>query len=83
MQVLKFGGTSVANAKNINSVIAIIENAIKNDAETIVVVSALGGVTDALLEAATLASGGDISYKERLQEIEHRHLDRSKRINSA
>src|SRR5665213_3288916 len=80
MQVLKFGGTSVANAKNINGVVAIIENAVKNDAETIVVVSALGGVTDALLEAATLASGADISYKEKLQEIEHRHLATVKEV---
>ena len=65
MQVLKFGGSSVANAKNINNVVTIIKQALKNDA-TVVVVSALGGVTDALLEAASLASYGEIVYKDKL-----------------
>ena len=54
MQVLKFGGTSVANAENINRAIQIVQQAIKKNSNTIVVVSALGGVTDALLEAASL-----------------------------
>jgi len=73
MQVLKFGGSSVANAKNINNVVTIIKQALKSDA-TVVIVSALGGVTDALLEAASLASYGEIVYKDKLHEIEHRHL---------
>jgi aspartokinase/homoserine dehydrogenase 1 len=75
MQVLKFGGSSVANAKNINSVVAIIQEAVKNDDTIIIVLSALGGITDALLEAATLASTGDILYKEKLHLIEQRHLN--------
>ncbi len=74
MQVLKFGGSSVANAQNINSVISILQQAIKKDSDTIVVLSAFGGATDALLEAASLASRGDTSYKEKLQAIEHRHI---------
>ena len=45
MQVLKFGGTSVANAENIKKVIAIVKQSSQKD-KTIVVVSALGGVTD-------------------------------------
>ena len=48
MQVLKFGGTSVANAENINKVVSIVSGRLKKD-KTIVVVSALGGVTDLLL----------------------------------
>ena len=44
MQVLKFGGSSVANATNINKVVTIVEEAVKKD-HTIVVVSALGGLT--------------------------------------
>lgn len=80
MQVLKFGGTSVANAKNINSVVAIIQQAIQNGKPTAIVVSALGGITDALLEAASLASKGDISYKDKLQEIELRHLNTVKEL---
>src|SRR5665811_1506126 len=75
MQVLKFGGSSVANAKNINSVVAIVQQAVKNDDKIVVILSALGGITDALLEAATFASNGDISYKEKLHFIEQRHLN--------
>jgi len=60
MQVLKFGGSSVANAKNINNVVAIIKESLQKNDATAVIVSALGGVTDALLEAASLASMADI-----------------------
>ena len=79
MQVLKFGGTSVANAENISKVVAIVKETIKKD-KTIVVVSALGGVTDLLLNAASLAAAGDESYKERLQLIEQRHLEAVKQL---
>jgi aspartokinase/homoserine dehydrogenase 1 len=58
MQVLKFGGTSVANAENISKVVAIVKETVKKD-KTIVVVSALGGITDLLLNAAASASSGD------------------------
>jgi aspartokinase/homoserine dehydrogenase 1 len=74
MQVLKFGGSSVANAANINKCIAIIQKAIGKDT-TIVVVSALGGVTDNLLQCATAASAGNESYMDLLKIIECRHLD--------
>jgi aspartokinase/homoserine dehydrogenase 1 len=57
MQVLKFGGTSVANAENINKVVAIVKESLLKD-KTVVVVSALGGVTDLLLNAAQLAAEG-------------------------
>lgn len=74
MQVFKFGGSSVANAVNIGCVAAIVTKAIQKDA-TILVVSALGGITDQLLHTGNLASGGDDSYKEVLKEMEARHLD--------
>ena len=74
MQVLKFGGTSVANAQNINKAIAIIEQAIKKE-PAIVVVSALGGITDVLLHCAVLAAAGDEQFKEKLLSIEQRHLE--------
>ena len=73
MQVLKFGGTSVANADNINRVVDIIKTALTKD-KTIVVVSALGGITDKLLQCGALAATGDQSYKQLLQEITQRHL---------
>ena len=79
MQVLKFGGSSVANAENINKVTAIVKDKIKKD-RTIVVVSALGGVTDALLECSRLAASADETYKTKLQQVEHRHLQTVKEL---
>jgi bifunctional aspartokinase / homoserine dehydrogenase 1 len=82
MQVLKFGGTSVANAENISKVAAIIQQAVESEKNSgsrqqkiIVVISALGGITDLLLQCGTLAAAGDESYQEKLQSIEQRHLD--------
>ena len=74
MQVLKFGGSSVANGENISKVVTLVQQALTRY-RTIVIVSALGGITDMLIRAATLASSGDESYKDKLQEIEHRHLE--------
>lgn len=74
MLVLKFGGTSVANAENISKVAAIVKAAAAKD-RSIVVVSALGGVTDLLLGAAGLAAAGDETYKQKLETIEQRHMD--------
>ncbi|MFN4313516.1 MAG: bifunctional aspartate kinase/homoserine dehydrogenase I [Chitinophagaceae bacterium] len=79
MQVLKFGGTSVANAENINKVAAIVKQAAEKN-RTIVVVSALGGVTDLLLQAATLASDGNEDFRQRLFEVEQRHLQAVKQL---
>src|SRR4051794_11859791 len=73
MQVLKFGGSSVRNAENISKVIEIIKKKVSAQ-KTIVVVSALGGITDILLECSRLASANDETYKERLLESEQRHL---------
>jgi bifunctional aspartokinase / homoserine dehydrogenase 1 len=72
MQVIKFGGSSVANAENINKVIAIAKN---KQHKTIVVVSALGGITDALLSLASQAAAGNEAYKNTFQEIENRHIE--------
>ncbi len=72
MQVLKFGGTSVANAENIKKVIAIVSDTIKKE-NTIVVVSALGGVTDLLLDAAVMAASGNPDYIQKIELIEERH----------
>jgi aspartokinase/homoserine dehydrogenase 1 len=70
MKVLKFGGTSVGNAGNIRKVKAIVET--QND-NVIVVVSALGGITDKILNAARTAASGSGNYHEILTEIKKRH----------
>ncbi len=74
MQVLKFGGSSVANAANIQKVVAIVQAGIQKE-PAVLVVSALGGVTDTLLKTGELASLADESYKELLKEMENRHLE--------
>ena len=79
MQVVKFGGSSVKNAENINKVIAIV-NEKKQQGTTIVVVSALGGITDILLQCCKLASEGNESYKDKLLESEQRHLQTVKEL---
>ncbi|MEJ7768550.1 MAG: bifunctional aspartate kinase/homoserine dehydrogenase I [Chitinophagaceae bacterium] len=79
MKVLKFGGSSVSNADNINRVVAIIKDALVSE-KTVVIVSALGGITDTLIECGTLASAGTESYKSKLHEIEQRHLEAVKSL---
>jgi aspartokinase/homoserine dehydrogenase 1 len=74
MQVLKFGGTSVANAENIRKVSGIIQKAAKNE-KVVAIVSALGGITDQLLQAARKAAEGNETYKDILAAAEQRHLD--------
>ncbi len=79
MQVLKFGGSSVKNAENISKVVAIVKEKVKKD-KTVVIVSALGGITDLLLQCCKLASESDETYKEKLQEAEQRHLQTIKEL---
>jgi aspartokinase/homoserine dehydrogenase 1 len=74
MNIFKFGGTSVANSKNILKVIDIVKNN-SIDASIIVVVSALGGTTDILLNSARKAEKKDISYLEDIKSLEKRHID--------
>ncbi len=76
MKVLKFGGSSVANAKNIQLVSEIIQKNISE--KLVVIVSALGGVTDLLIQTGAAASKGKESYKETLVLLEKRHLDTAK-----
>ena len=79
MYVLKFGGSSVANAENINKIASILQSKLK-EKKLVVVVSALGGVTDALINSVQLASKGDELYKTELQKIELRHLELVKHL---
>jgi aspartokinase/homoserine dehydrogenase 1 len=76
MKVLKFGGSSVANAENIKKVVSIIQN--PRYQNSIVVVSAFGGVTDLLIKTGTDASIGNEQYKETLSSLEKKHIDTAK-----
>jgi aspartokinase/homoserine dehydrogenase 1 len=72
MKVLKFGGTSVGSAESILNVKKIVESVGQPVA---VIVSALGGVTDKLLEISALASKGDSTYEATLAQIITRHTE--------
>ena len=69
----------MANAENINKVVTIVKESVKKG-KTIVVVSALGGITDLLLGAAAIAAEGNEAYKEKLSQVEQRHLDTVKQL---
>lgn len=72
MKVLKFGGTSVGTAENIKKVKGIVEN---QNCDVIIVVSALGGITDKILSAARNAATGTGDFHTELSEIKTRHED--------
>ena len=74
MKILKFGGTSVANAQNIKLVLDIVTETSKKD-KLVVVVSAFSGVTDLLVLAAANASSKDKNYKEIVGQIEKKHKE--------
>jgi bifunctional aspartokinase / homoserine dehydrogenase 1 len=81
--VMKFGGTSVGDAERMERVAEIVrEHAAQ--AEIVVVVSAMGGVTDMLIRAATEASRGDREHwKGVRQELARRHREVADRLLSA
>jgi len=73
MKVLKFGGTSVGSAKNINQVISILQDYAKTD-RIICVVSAVGGITDKLLNLGALAQHKDASYAKEFEVVKRIHI---------
>ncbi|HXR80021.1 MAG TPA: aspartate kinase, partial [Saprospiraceae bacterium] len=72
MKVLKFGGSSVATPERIQSVIEIVKPYLTG--EVAIVFSAFGGVTDTLIQISALALEGNLEYKNKLIELEKRHL---------
>ena len=70
MKVIKFGGTSVGSVESILSVKKIIE---RQTEPVIVVVSALGGITDKLIKTSQMAVEGNSLYQESFEEINTRH----------
>lgn len=79
MNVLKFGGTSLASPDRIKSVAKTVQKHLKTDS-TLAVFSAFGGVTNDLLHMAELAANEDLAYKEVLAKNEKRHLDAVKEL---
>ncbi|MBR3513669.1 MAG: bifunctional aspartate kinase/homoserine dehydrogenase I [Bacteroidaceae bacterium] len=70
MKVLKFGGTSVGSVESILKVKRIVE---AQTEPVIVVVSALGGITDQLIRTSQLAVSGDVAYQMAYAQIAQRH----------
>ncbi|HTK25005.1 MAG TPA: bifunctional aspartate kinase/homoserine dehydrogenase I [Pyrinomonadaceae bacterium] len=74
MKVLKFGGSSVANAENIRRVAAIVRSSVEAGS-CIVVLSALQGTTDALIDLGRSAERGEETYREKIDAISKKHYD--------
>ena len=72
MKVLKFGGTSVGSVNSMLNVKKIVEAV---DDKVIVVVSALGGITDKLIKTSNMAAAGDAGYEKEMKEIVNRHIE--------
>jgi aspartate kinase len=74
MKVLKFGGSSVANAENIRKVAEIVVSS-SHAGDRAVVLSALQGTTDALITAGQLAERGDDGFLEKIDSIKTKHAE--------
>lgn len=72
MKVLKFGGTSVGTSDSLRNVKKIVDSI---DDKAIIVVSALGGLTDQLIKNAKLAEAGERQWENKIIEIKQRHFD--------
>jgi len=72
MKVMKFGGTSVGSVESILSLKKIVE---AEQEQVIVVVSALGGITDRLIATSQLALNGDEAWKDEFDAMQKRHHD--------
>lgn len=79
MQVIKFGGTSVGSVKGVQQIVAILRDMEQEGMTPVVVLSALGGVTNALSTLAESASRGE-AFSDRLKTIESRHFDMAKAL---
>ena len=72
MKVMKFGGSSVGSVNSILSVKKIVEAV---EEPVIVVVSALGGITDKLINTSKMAADGDAAYEKEYRDIVNRHIE--------
>src|SRR5687767_8879796 len=80
LYVLKFGGTSVGSAAAISAVTAIVSEHARAH-QIVVVVSAMSGVTNALLRGAHSAAAGDaVDFTEIADQLERKHLDAAREL---
>ena len=77
MKVLKFGGTSVGSVESILSLKRIVES---QKRPVIVVVSALGGITDKLIATSQLALKGDETYRSEFEAMWKRHQEMAEAV---
>ena len=83
MPVMKFGGSSMADAQRIRTVAdIIIDSAEKDEKPPVVVVSAMKGITDSLIDAAADAETGGSSFRDALAEMRLRHNQAAKELIS-
>lgn len=74
MKVMKFGGSSVGSAENINKTVEVIKNAAESGG-SVVVLSAMQGTTDALIEIGREAESGSNDFRTKVKELKQNHLD--------
>ena len=75
MKVLKFGGSSCGTVSSIQAVLEIIKSKQAQEKGVAAVFSAMGGVTNKLIEAGYKATEGDLTYLDIVQAIENRHFE--------
>ena len=80
MRILKFGGSSIAQVDSLKKVHKIVNN-INSDQTTILIVSALGGVTDSLSSCLELACSQNKLYLDTLENLHKRHLDLAEELS--
>jgi bifunctional aspartokinase / homoserine dehydrogenase 1 len=80
MRVMKFGGSSVANAGNMKKVAEIVRDASSDD--LIVVLSAMQGTTDTLIEIGRTAEKGDPAFRKEIDGVRERHVDAARNLIS-
>ena len=73
MRIIKFGGSSLADSERIKNISQIILDSSKKD-KTVVILSAMKGVTDSLIHSAQTAEVGNTDYKKDIEKIREKHL---------
>ncbi len=82
MNVLKFGGSSVANAERIKSILSIVKPRLDTGEKLTIVFSAFAGITNLLIEMSDLASQGDDKYLALFHQFKDRHSEAARSLMS-